>query len=61
MALTWRGETPRPIGRDAAARVIRGNRRAAPELRIEVKRIHRETYITSTFLGVGCCIHRADR
>lgn len=61
MALTWRGERPQPIARDTAAKIIRGNRRAAPELRIKVQRASGETYITSTFLNVGCCIHRADR
>jgi len=59
MVLQWHGEAPQLIARDQAARVIRGNRRADPSLRIRVKRKHRETYIASDFLGVGCCIGRA--
>jgi hypothetical protein len=61
MMLMWRNERPQPIERHIAAKIIRGNRRAAPELRIVVQRKHRETYITSTFLNAGCCIHRADK
>lgn len=61
MLLKWEGETSaRPISRASAAATIRKNRSAAPQLRIKVQRKHGETYISSTFLGVACCIYRAE-
>lgn len=60
MMLKWQDEaSARPISRATAAATIRKNRRAASELRINVKRKHGETYISSKFLGVACCIYRA--
>jgi hypothetical protein len=59
MFLKWQDEsTGQWISRDDAATVIRQNRRAPKELRIRVQRKYRETYISSTFLGVACCIYR---
>lgn len=60
MMLKWQDEKKaQPINRATAAAIIRKNRGAAKELRIKVQRKHGETYISSTFLGVACCIYRA--
>jgi hypothetical protein len=60
MMLKWQDEQiAQPINRATAAATIRKNRRAPRELRIKVQRKHGETYISSTFLGVACCIFRA--
>jgi len=60
MMLKWQDEkNAQPINRATAAATIRKNRRANPALRIKVKRKHGETYISSTFLGIACCIFRA--
>lgn len=61
MMLKWQDEKQaRPISRTDAAATIRLNRRADRALRILVQRKHAETYISSTFLGVACCIFRAQ-
>lgn len=60
MMLKWQDEPEaQPISRASAAATIRKNRRAPKELRVRVQRKHGETYISSTFLGVACCIYRS--
>lgn len=59
MMLKWHDEkNARPISRATAAATIWKNRRAPKELRIVVQRRYGETYISSTFLGIACCIFR---
>lgn len=60
MMLKWQDEkSARPINRAGAAATIRKNRRAPKEWRVKVQRKHGDIYISSTFLGVACCIYRA--
>lgn len=59
MLLKWADEREaHPIDRTTAARTIRKNRRAPRELRIKVTRKHRDIYIVSDFLCVGCVIYK---
>jgi hypothetical protein len=58
----WREGTPMPMERHIAAKIIRGNRRAKPELRITVTRRDGATHIASDKLNAHCRIYRrADR
>ena len=61
MVLKWQDEkTARPISRASAAELIRKNRLAPKDMKVTVRRKHKETHIGSAFLGVACCIYRAE-
>ena len=60
MMLKWEDEAgARPISRDLASRMIRGNRRAKHP-RITVARRAGQTLIAGGILGVACVIYRAE-
>lgn len=60
MLIKWAGEESHAIARDIAAREIRKNRHANPALGVTVRRAFNDIYIVSKFLGVVCCIYRAN-
>jgi hypothetical protein len=57
----WRDGAAMPMDRHIAAKIIRGNRRAKPELRVTVTRRDGAIHIGSATLNAHCRIYRADR